>query len=289
MADSSNQPEALGPPMLSATEILRTPPTRIGKITESIVLPRTVSLVSLIATGVGLVLGAIVSLPFFGLLGLRGVLLITVLMGAIGLGVVTLSPIKGESFTKWLGLSVARLGKPKVEINGRSARVYIGVAPLLATAGGAVQVLSSATEVRLGDVDERGVLLSGEFVRQRTKTTALEKLGGAVVRSDWNPETQALSKSGLVLGKPRKEGSAPRKPSGAARTRVQQQGAPEAVPTRTAPQLSNQPAQAVKRNDTHSVPAQRPGTPAPAPAAPRVDVAVSLEEPKKLSKARKKR
>jgi hypothetical protein len=266
VADASNQPEPLGPPMLSATEILRTPPTRIGKITESIVLPRTVSLVSLIATGAGLVLGALLSLPFFSVVGLRGVLLTTGLMGALGLAVVTLSPIKGESFTKWLGLTAASLTKPRVQVNGRAARVYIGIAPLKATAAGAVQVLGSAAEVRAGDTDERGVLLTGEQLRTRTKTSALERAGSARVRSDWNPESQDLPKGGFLPSKPRKEGSGPKALEGERMTR----GKPKAVPA--------------QRGGTPEVVPAKPSVPAGLPEAEAV-----LEAPKKLSKAKKKR
>lgn len=153
---SETSPDPVGPVMLVATNMLRAPATRIGRISKDIVLPRTIPLKGVIGGIVGLLLGLMLAVPFgsleaivFGAIG--GV--------AAGVAAVTLSPIQGESFLKWLGLSAANIQKKKVKINGMPAKVYIGIAPLSYTAEGKVLVKSGSVPVIPGTVDERGVII----------------------------------------------------------------------------------------------------------------------------------
>lgn len=148
-----------GPVMLSATETLKTPPMRIGKITENIVLPRSVEAKKIGAFALGLVL----VFPLFVLLGIvfghsLTLLLILEACGAsLGLLVVSWSPMKGESFSKWLGLASSAKASKKVYIRGKEVKAYIGIAPLKSTAIGKVHIVGAAVTVVAGNFDSRGV------------------------------------------------------------------------------------------------------------------------------------
>lgn len=154
-----DEEEQSGPVMLVATSMMRPPKTRIGRIGKDFTLPFTIPLINLIALALGALVGLMLALPFgsfqgfaFGAIG----------GGVAGLAAVTMSPIKGESFAKWLGLSVSNLRAQKVSYNGLPAKVYIGVAPLRSTALGKVHMVAGAAEVLPGSVDERGVFISSE-------------------------------------------------------------------------------------------------------------------------------
>ena len=150
-----------GPLMLAATDTLKTPPMRIGKISENFVLPRAVEVKKVLAVAAGLVL----AFPFFVFIGLLPfightllVLLLTEIAGGFaGLLVVSWSPLKGESFSKWLGLASSSKLSTKVRIRGREAKVYIGIAPLPYSAAGKVRIQGAAVNVVPGNFDERGV------------------------------------------------------------------------------------------------------------------------------------
>ena len=148
-----------GPVMLSATETLKTPPLRLGKISENIILPRSVEVKKILAVALGLIL----VFPLFVILGMvfkHNFTLFFVLElagGAAGLLMVSWSPIKGESFSKWLGLASSSRASKKVYIRGKEVRVYIGIAPLQSTACGSVRIVASAVTVVPGNFDYRGV------------------------------------------------------------------------------------------------------------------------------------
>lgn len=175
---SEEQQGPSGPIMLVATNMMRPPPTRIGKIGQDIVLPRTIPLLSVMAGAVGLLVGLMFTVPFgnFQTIAIGGIL-----GAAAGVAAATMSPIKGESFAKWLGLTVANGRATKVEINGRTAKVYVGIAPLSYTAAGTTRVVTGATSVAVGSVDERGVLIThSEVLSERRKVAAelTSKRGG---------------------------------------------------------------------------------------------------------------
>jgi hypothetical protein len=142
--------------------MLRPPPARVSKITETMVLPRSVPLVSLISGGVGAVVGLL--FMFLVLIWFVGfdlnALVISVGLGAfLGVLAVTWSPLKGESLFVWLGLNATKFRQEKVEINGKPVRAFIGIAPLYRTAAGTVKIISSAVNVQPDSVDERGVIV----------------------------------------------------------------------------------------------------------------------------------
>lgn len=155
--------------MLAMTSALRPPPARISRIGDNVTLPVALQLNQLIAGGVGgfagLLLVIMFWVPFFGF---------SIPSGGIGLiaGVfagilfVTWSPIKGESFSKWLGLSIGSFRGNKVMIDGEPARAYIGIAKLESSAAGVIRVFPGAVEVPAGSVDERGVIIPLSEMRQ---------------------------------------------------------------------------------------------------------------------------
>lgn len=160
--------EHKGPPMIAATNMLRPPPARIGKISGNITLPRTIELKKAIAAGAGgfggvflwfFPLGLIVGYTVFGLL-------ISVLIGgAIGVFAVSWSPLRGESLATWLGLTAGRARSDRVEIDGRPVRAYLGIAPLPFTAAGRTEVFASAVDIPPGSHDDRGVPLDPVAMR----------------------------------------------------------------------------------------------------------------------------
>lgn len=148
--------------MLVMTSALKPPPLRIAKIGENVVLPRSIpALQAAAALGgalVGLLLAALFVAPFFGLTFVS-VALFMVAFGSGGVVLVSWSPMRGESFAKWIGLNVNGLRLNKVEIDGLAARAYIGIAPLHCSALGELRVARGAVDVVAGSVDERGVLI----------------------------------------------------------------------------------------------------------------------------------
>lgn len=168
---SEEQPAPSGPIMLVATNMMRPPPTRIGKIGSDFVLPRTVPVMSLLTGAIGMIVGLIITIPF----GNFQTIAIGAILGALaGVAAATMSPIKGESFAKWLGLTVVSSRQRRVEINGKTAKVYIGIAPLSYTAGGVTRMVSGAANVALGSVDERGVLINHSSVMTERRKLAAE-------------------------------------------------------------------------------------------------------------------
>lgn len=180
-----------GAVMIAATSMLRPPPARISKVTDNIILPRSITLVSLLAGIAGAVVGAMFLFTVLIWIIPVNLTVAGVVVGAgaaAGVFTVTWSPIKGESLFKWLGLNAARLRRDRVEINGQPVRAYIGIAPLHRTAVGRVYLCGSAVEVPPGSVDDRGVLLTGI---ERTRSAA-ESLGLSAVSPFPGPTVEAF-------------------------------------------------------------------------------------------------
>jgi hypothetical protein len=164
--------EPQGPVMICVTNILRPPPARVGKITDNLVLPRTIELRKLIAGGVGFFTGMLLWMLVIGFFTGHSFVSLAVTAGLFSFLAVFLmswSPLRGESFTTWLGLSSNALTADRVRIDGLRVRAYIGVAPLHATAGGKTRVLPGAVDVPLGSVDERGVAYPKENLLLRAQ------------------------------------------------------------------------------------------------------------------------
>jgi len=152
--------EINGPVMLAVTNILRTPPARIGRLGEHITLPRTIEVKKLIAIGLGVLAGMILWVVPVGVIfghDVTSLLVTATVTGFLGYLFVTWSPLRGESFGLWLGLSAETVRPGRIRIEGEKVRAYIGVAPLLHTASGPVRIRPGAIDVPAGSVDERGV------------------------------------------------------------------------------------------------------------------------------------
>jgi len=164
--------QAQGPVMLAVTNILRPPPARVGKITENVVLPRTVELRKLLAAAAGAFGGVfvwMVLVGFFSSHSLFSLLVTSAVCGTLAVFLMSWSPLKGESFATWLGLSSGTLRADRVRIDGLKVRAYLGVAPLNFTAAGRTRVLPGAIDVPVGSVDARGVSLPTEDILRRAK------------------------------------------------------------------------------------------------------------------------
>lgn len=151
---SDQQQEVRGPVMLCATQLLsKPPPTRIGRVSNNITLPRTVQLSTAVAALVGGLVGGFLSLLFATI---EAFVIMVFLGGAAGVGMVSWSPMRGESTLTWLRLTVDAQRRG-VDYQGRRVRLYVGICPVLEPARGQVQILRGAVPVPPGSVDERGV------------------------------------------------------------------------------------------------------------------------------------
>lgn len=148
-----------GPSMFSATSVMKTPPTRVGRISKDITLPRTVELKKLVAGGFGAFIGLGVGLVVAGA-NLRGILLGALIFGALGIAIVTYSPLKGESLSTWIGLTIKARRNQVVVAPGVIGKAYIGIAPIPTIAkDNKIKIVAGAIEVSTGSFDERGVLV----------------------------------------------------------------------------------------------------------------------------------
>jgi hypothetical protein len=152
----SEQSRERGPKMLVATEALRAPKLRIGKITNNVVLPRTVPAAALIS---GLVSSLVFMVLFCTFAGwsTQTVMYSMTFGGAFGVFVVSYSPMRGESLAKWLGLKVrSRRGRARL-VRGRPVRLAVGICYVEPKFEGMVRARTGAIPVRAGSFDERGV------------------------------------------------------------------------------------------------------------------------------------
>lgn len=146
------------PIMFCATQVFNPGPTRIGTIGNHVTLPRTVPLVSLIAAAAGaffsVVLMVVFTRSFSSLIAAAGI------GGSIGWIVMSWSPLRGESFARWLGLTVTSFTDRR-RINGQMVRVSVGVAPVNRLAGGRTTVIPGSFDVAPGTVDSHGRFIDG--------------------------------------------------------------------------------------------------------------------------------
>ncbi|GAA4613489.1 hypothetical protein GCM10023195_58380 [Actinoallomurus liliacearum] len=145
-----------GPVMLAATNMLKPPPAVIGSINKEITLPRTIKLTTLLAVGVGAVLGFVASLFVFGV-GMNALIYGPTVGGMVGWALVSFSPLRGESLAMWFGLQANSARKRKLVIDGRQVRLYVGIAPLRRTAAGTIRILPGGVPIDGARWDERGV------------------------------------------------------------------------------------------------------------------------------------
>lgn len=150
------QEEINGPVMLCATNILKRPEIRVGHIYGNVSLPRPVRLSVLLSGGIGALLGLSVG-SVLG--GYHGAIYGAIFLGGLGVGLVTYSPLKGESFLTWLGLTLKHRRK-EVSIDGRAVRLAVGICPLSAPLRGHAYLRPGVVQVDPSRWDDRGVLRS---------------------------------------------------------------------------------------------------------------------------------
>jgi hypothetical protein len=164
--------------MLAVSNILRPPPARLGKISDDLVLPRTIEVRKLLAVSLGAFIGVLFWIFILVLLfrqGFYSMLISATIGGLLGFLAVSWSPIKGESLTRWVSLVGSKyVGTAKVRVEGERVRAYLGVAPLSFVAAGTTRVRPGAIEVPLGSVDERGVPYNVDDMRKVMRLHAAE-------------------------------------------------------------------------------------------------------------------
>lgn len=152
---AEDQQTLSGPIMLSATSVLKQGPMRIGKISNDIVLPRTImvkTLVFMIIYGLlGLVIGLIIG-------GLKSTLYSMSLGIALAYFATSYSPLKGETLSKFIGLSISSSLKSK-QINGMRVKTYVGIVPISRLAQGRLIIFPGAVDIPPSNYDERGALI----------------------------------------------------------------------------------------------------------------------------------
>lgn len=169
-----------GATMIAATAVLRNHKTRIGKIGGNITLPRAVELQTIVAVGLGMLVGLI--LVAFVNPSFRTYMYAAVFGGAIGYFLVNYSPLQGESMLKWMGLAL-NAKRQQVKIDGQPVRLAIGVAYISEPARGKVRFVRGAVTVPPSQFDERGVQITAknrnlpEQLNVSTKTS--RKIGAA--------------------------------------------------------------------------------------------------------------
>lgn len=157
--DSMHRPgtqSVTGPVMLCATQILKHPSVTIGHIAGNFSLPRPVRVVTLLASGSGALLGAVVGIAVGGL---RGAIYGAIFLGALGAFMVTYSPLKGESFLTWIGLTI-RTRRRHTSIDGKPVQVSVGIMPVPQPRSGPVRLHAGSVRIFSDQWDERGVLRS---------------------------------------------------------------------------------------------------------------------------------
>ena len=151
---------SLGPIMIAATKIIKTPATRIGSLGPNVTLPRTIPLASLISGSIGVVVGVIVG----AILGsVSSILVSGILFGALGVLTTTWSPVKGETLFQWLGVQTTnRIRQTKIRLGDDTVALYIGIARLHRVNNDRTRIAASAVTVYPRQYDERGVFRSSK-------------------------------------------------------------------------------------------------------------------------------
>ena len=140
-----------------ATAFLRRGPARIGRITNNVVLPRTVPVRNVVAAGVGGGVGLIPGAVIAAVTGTpMAAVFVAVIFAAVGVGLVT-ATVRGEHLGVWLGLAArSQVGRVRGG-DGEAVKAYIGLARLDRLAVGDFRIVPSAVPVADREWDERGV------------------------------------------------------------------------------------------------------------------------------------
>ena len=157
--------------MLVATDSLKAPELRIGTLGENITLPRTVRAASLVAAGVGGFAGMVLSTIVLGM-SIQTLSYGAILGGLVGTGLISYSPLKGESLGRWVLLKL-KARRQRTTRDGRPVRLAVGICYVEPAFSGKVHIAAGAANVRSGSVDERFV----PAVAARKQLSAEHRLG----------------------------------------------------------------------------------------------------------------
>ena len=149
-----------GPLMMAATAVMKQGPSRIGSISKDIKLPRTIlfkTFISVLLWGLfGMMIGAIFR-------SFNSVMYGGIIFGVLAYFATTFSPLKGESLTKYLGLTL-KAQRERKYINGKLVRTYVGLTPITRPAAGKTLLSPGSVNISKLNYDERGVAIE----RKRT-------------------------------------------------------------------------------------------------------------------------
>lgn len=189
MSDSEEE-TYVGPVMVVSTEVLRKQRARIGRITKDLVLPRTITIVSL----VGIVVGAVLGLGLGFIVGggnLTAVMLGGSFFGAIGWAVVNFQPWKGESVSTYVRLTAKGM-KGRSKVDGKIVKIAIGTCYISETAAGQVTMRRGAIPIAVGQHDDRGVLITK---KNRNTTEDMAKFEARIAKREAKLEESAKKAS----------------------------------------------------------------------------------------------
>jgi hypothetical protein len=135
-----------GPALVVTTRYLRRGPRRVALRTRAITIPGTFQLSKVLGACIGALLCLALSAGPAMALGMWQLAIIVAVFGALGGVLVTSwSPLKGESFMRWLVLwSAHRMGL--VKIGGRYVRAYVGTTAVQRAPFGMSQMVRSYVE-----------------------------------------------------------------------------------------------------------------------------------------------
>lgn len=160
--DDEKEKDAIeGPPMICATKVLRPGGHRIGRIAGGFSLPRTVPVGTAALTLVFAALGLL--LAFAVGVGVASYGLGAGVGGMIGYALATFSPMRGESMSRWLLLTLTSAGK-KRKIDGKPVTLAVGVSVANRVPVGNIRIRQGAIRVKSGSVDDRGIPIKRENV-----------------------------------------------------------------------------------------------------------------------------
>lgn len=154
MADEQQQ---TGPVMLCVTRVMNPGGLRIARLWGNVTLPRTVPVKTLVAGGIGVCFGVLLSLAIAP--GLNGSLYGAIFGGAGGIALASWSPLQNESLWRWLSLNY-ETKRRQITVDGRAVIIAVGICRLSAPARGQVRLVSGSVNVPPSQRDERGAVIS---------------------------------------------------------------------------------------------------------------------------------
>lgn len=157
MENMSENDQVSGPVMLCVTKVMDPGGLRIARLWGNVTLPRTVPVKSLIAGGSGALFGLFIGALLGG--GVPGLTYGGVFGAGSGIALVSWSPLKNETFWRWLTLHY-ETRRRQITVDGRPVIVAVGICRISTPARGSVRIAPGAINVPPSQRDERGAVIS---------------------------------------------------------------------------------------------------------------------------------